>query len=104
MKTVVKQAFLQFAAVRTENAFTPRSSRYLNCPSNLIGHDHPNKPPNGVGNNGKFQTVGQGAALGFSRPIIRRGSFRVLQGNIDLDIATPVAETAIPDALFERGL
>jgi hypothetical protein len=52
MKTVVKQAFLQFAAVRTENAFTPDSSRYLNCPSNLTGHDYPNKPANGVGNNG----------------------------------------------------
>jgi hypothetical protein len=36
-----------FAAVRAGNAFTPDSSRYLNCPSNLIGHDHPNKPANG---------------------------------------------------------
>jgi hypothetical protein len=35
-------------------AFTPRSSRYLNCPSNLIGHDQSNKPANGVGNNGTF--------------------------------------------------
>jgi hypothetical protein len=30
-------------------AFTFDSSRYLNCPSNLIGHDHPDKPANGVG-------------------------------------------------------
>jgi hypothetical protein len=31
-------------------AFTSRSSRTLNCPSNLIGHDHPNnRPANGVG-------------------------------------------------------
>ncbi len=28
----------------------------------------------------------------------------MLQGHIDLDMATPVAETAIPDVLFERGL
>jgi hypothetical protein len=30
-------------------AFTSRSSRTLNCPSNLIGHDHPNnRPENGT--------------------------------------------------------
>jgi TPR repeat protein len=28
----------------------------------------------------------------------------MLQGHIDLDCATPVAATAIPDVLFERGL
>jgi TPR repeat protein len=28
----------------------------------------------------------------------------MFQGQIDLDGAMPVAETAIPDALFERGL
>jgi hypothetical protein len=28
----------------------------------------------------------------------------MFQGNIDLDTATPVAATAIPDVLFERGL
>jgi len=28
----------------------------------------------------------------------------MFQGNFDLDAAMPVAETAIPDALFERGL
>ncbi|HTG05424.1 MAG TPA: hypothetical protein VK635_15360, partial [Bradyrhizobium sp.] len=33
--------------IRAENAFTPRSSRYLNYPSNFIGHGHPNKPANG---------------------------------------------------------
>ena len=32
--------FMFGGAMRT---FTPRSSRTLNCPSNLIGHDHPNK-------------------------------------------------------------
>ncbi|MEH2590370.1 hypothetical protein [Bradyrhizobium sp. AZCC 1721] len=30
-------------------AFTPRSSRTLNCPSNLFSHDHPNnRPKNGT--------------------------------------------------------
>ena len=28
----------------------------------------------------------------------------MFQGNIDLDTATPVQATAIPDVLFERGL
>jgi uncharacterized protein len=28
----------------------------------------------------------------------------MFQGNFDLDTATPVAATAIPDVLFERGL
>jgi len=28
----------------------------------------------------------------------------MFQGHFDLDAAMPVAETAIPDALFERGL
>jgi uncharacterized protein len=28
----------------------------------------------------------------------------MFQGHIDLDTATPVAETAMPDMLFERGL
>jgi hypothetical protein len=33
----------------TVRAFTSRSSRTLNCPSNLIGHDHPNnRPENGT--------------------------------------------------------
>jgi hypothetical protein len=54
MKTTVKQAFRQSAVIGAANAFTFDSSRYLNCPSNLIGHDHPNKPANGVGNNGTF--------------------------------------------------
>jgi hypothetical protein len=35
-------------------AFTPRSSRTLNCPSNLIGHDRLNKPANGVGEYRRF--------------------------------------------------
>jgi hypothetical protein len=38
-----------FAADGAAFTFTSRSSRYLNCPSNLIGHAHLNKPANGVG-------------------------------------------------------
>jgi hypothetical protein len=41
--------FCDFPAIDARATFTSRSSRYLNCPSNLIGHDHPNKPANGVG-------------------------------------------------------
>jgi hypothetical protein len=33
-------------------AFTPHSFRCLNCPSNLIGQDHPDKPAGGVEING----------------------------------------------------
>jgi hypothetical protein len=41
--------FCHSAADGGGNAFTFDSSRYLNCPSNLIGHDHPNQPANGEG-------------------------------------------------------
>jgi hypothetical protein len=40
-------AFCDFTVIHAANAFTPRSSRYLNYPSNFIGHGHPNKPANG---------------------------------------------------------
>jgi hypothetical protein len=46
-ETSAKRALLPFCGWRGRNPFTPDSSRYLNCPSNLIGHDHPNKPANG---------------------------------------------------------
>ena len=62
-----------FAVVRAAQAFTCDSSRYLNCPSNLIGHDDPNKPANGVGNNGTFQTTGQGPRAGRARQKIKKG-------------------------------
>jgi hypothetical protein len=51
-----KQPILR-ASERPVPAFTPRSSRYLNCPSNLIGHDRFNKPANGLGDHA---SVGQG--------------------------------------------
>jgi hypothetical protein len=38
---------VDFTDMRAGNAFTPDSSRCLNCPSNLIGHDHFNKPVSG---------------------------------------------------------
>jgi hypothetical protein len=43
------QRFCDFAAKPVENSFRFDSSRTLNCSSNLIGHDHPNKPVNGGG-------------------------------------------------------
>jgi hypothetical protein len=39
--------FRDFAAGTARNPFRFDSSRSLNCSSNLIGHDHPNKPANG---------------------------------------------------------
>jgi hypothetical protein len=44
-----KQALLLFSELRRANPFRFDSSRTLNCSSNLIGHDHPNKPANGGG-------------------------------------------------------
>jgi len=69
----------------------------------LIGHDHPNKPANGVGNNGAFSTVDRSRARGRAAKKTRRGA-TMFQGHIDLDSAIPVEATAIPDVLFERGL
>jgi hypothetical protein len=40
-------SILTICGGRLRNPFTPDSSQYLNCPSNLIGHDHFNKPANG---------------------------------------------------------
>jgi uncharacterized protein len=34
----------------------------------------------------------------------QKGAFSMFQGHFDLDAATPVQATAIPDVLFERGL
>src|SRR6202158_1154340 len=95
--------FCDFAAVRTRNAFTSDSSRCLTCPSILIGHDHPNKPANGVGNNGTLNKW-TGAALGTQGGKKSKRRRRMFQGHIDLDTAMPVAASAIPDVLFERGL
>src|SRR4051812_2424295 len=44
-----------------------------------------------------------GAALGGGRQTIKRG-LQMFQGYFDLDSATPVEASAIPDVLFERGL
>jgi hypothetical protein len=39
--------FRDFVATCAARAFMFDSLRYLNRPSNLTGHDHPNKPANG---------------------------------------------------------
>jgi hypothetical protein len=41
--------FCDFATGGAPNPFRFDSSQSLNCSSNLIGHDHPNKPANGGG-------------------------------------------------------
>jgi hypothetical protein len=45
--TQQNRRFCDFATKRAENPFRFDSSRTLNCSSNLIGHDDPNKPANG---------------------------------------------------------
>lgn len=93
------QALRDLPATARRARLRPRSSRYLNCSSNLISHDrHPNKPANGVGNNRAFLTVDRSRARG-GRPIAKKG-VTMFQGHIDLDSATPVV-AAIPDVLFE---
>jgi hypothetical protein len=70
----------------------------------LIGHDHPNKPANGVGKiTGRFCNW-TGAALGTQGGKKTKRRCQMFQGHIDLDTATPVEASAIPDVLFERGL
>src|SRR5271169_5483150 len=60
-----------------------------------------NKPAHGLGDNrgtsGQEPRSKRAAAT-------RKGELRMFQGMIDQDMATPVAATAIPDLLFERGL
>jgi hypothetical protein len=59
-----RRHFCDFAFGGALRAFTSRSSRTLNCPSNLIGHDHPNnRPENGVGDNRQTNS-GQGPRSG----------------------------------------
>jgi hypothetical protein len=45
-----------------------------------------------------------GAALGKRKAKKQKGRRHMFQGHIDLDGATPVEASAIPDVLFERGL
>jgi hypothetical protein len=71
-KPATAKHFCDFAAAGADPAFTSDSSRTLNCPSNLIGHDHPNKPANGEGLTGRFNKW-TGAALGGERPTIKKG-------------------------------
>jgi hypothetical protein len=47
--TQQNRRFRGFAIKPVENSFRFDSSRTLNCSSNLIGHDDPNKPANGGG-------------------------------------------------------
>ena len=54
------------------------------------------------GNNGTFDS-GQGPRSGEGGNK-KKGETAMFQGNFDLDTATPVQATAIPDLLFERGL
>lgn len=63
-KPVSTNHFCDFAAAGADPAFTSDSSRTLNCPSNLIGHDHPNKPANGEGPTGRFLQVDGSRARG----------------------------------------
>jgi TPR repeat protein len=78
----------------------------------LIGHDLSNKPVNGTrpirfegsraGMNRRFNS-GQGPPSGEGGND-KKGVLQMFQGQFDLDAATPVEATAIPDVLFERGL
>src|SRR4029079_6898096 len=67
-----------------------------------IGHDDPNKPANGEGNNGTFLQLDGSRARG-GRQTRKRG-LQMFHGHFDLDTAPAVEASAIPDVLFERGL
>jgi uncharacterized protein len=74
----------------------------------LTGQDHPNKPAMASAsfarwNNRTFLTSGQGPRS--DRAALRKkGDNGCFRGLFDLDSATPVQASAIPDVLFERGL
>jgi uncharacterized protein len=76
----------------------------------LIGHDDPNNRPGNRQahdkimrwNNGTFDS-GQGPRSGEGGQQQKQET-GMFQGQFDLDSATPVEATAIPDVLFERGL
>jgi len=53
--------------------------------------------------NGTFFTTGREPRSGRARQKSKRRC-QMFQGHIDLDAATPVEASAIPDVLFERGL
>jgi uncharacterized protein len=80
-------------------AFTPDSSRCLNCHSNLLGHDAPQQAGK---RRGRLKQMDGGRAR--RRAAQQETETKMLQGYIDQDRATPVETSAIPDALFERGL
>jgi hypothetical protein len=67
-----------------------------------MGHDHPNKPANGDGDDGTSNDW-TGAALGMGAATNKRRD-KMFQGQFDFETATPVDATAIPDVLFERGM
>jgi hypothetical protein len=54
-----------------------------------------------AGNNGTFRQVDRGRARGGKN---QKGRRQMFHGHLDLDAATPVEASAIPDVLFERGL
>ena len=62
-KVPINRGLSSITAPRKLEAFTTDSSRYLNCPSNLIRQDHPNRPASGLEDNGTF-CKRTGAALG----------------------------------------
>ena len=94
--------FRDFPADGPRPAFTPHSSRSLNCPSNLIGHDHPNKPANGEGNNGTFLQLDGSRARGGRQT--KKGDYRCFRGTSIWMPQCRCGSSAIPDVLFERGL
>jgi hypothetical protein len=69
----------------------------------LTAHDPPQPAYLTHGENGAFASW-TGAARGNSAAKQKTGRSKMFQGNFDLDMATPVLATAIPDVLFERGL
>jgi hypothetical protein len=94
--------FCDFARRTPRVPFRFDSLRCLNCSSNLIGHDHPDKPANGDGDNGTSNDR-TGAALGGEAANKKRRD-RMFQGQFDFETAKPVDASAIPDVLFERGM
>jgi hypothetical protein len=76
-----RRHFLDSASGHAIPAFTSRSSRTLNCLSNLTGHDrHNNRPENGVGED-SVSNIGQGPRSGRAATI-KRGDLGCFRGTL----------------------
>ena len=107
LRTGVKSAsdghFFDFTSCAAPIRIHLRFIAILKLPFKFDRHDYPQQAGNGgEAIAGRFDQWA-GAALD-NEAAKNKGRRRMFQGHIDLDTATAVEASAIPDVLFERGL